>query len=311
MNTLGIAVLLSAYNGERYIKEQIASILSQKLDCPLHLYIRDDGSTDSTVSLLNTYAEDPRITVFMSENLGYVASFFSLISSVRQLPDKYDYFALADQDDVWATDKLQTAIDALSRENPALPLLYGSCSQITDENLNVIGTTVKEIRHITFYNSLIQNITPGHTHVMNMAIVDLLMQNIDATQIYAHDHYIVNVAVIRGKLLFDNTPHTLYRQHSHNELGHSSNHLIPWLRARFKRIRRGEGNKYVKQIQYIISQNRSYLTPEQQQEATRFLSSRKNIFRRLTYISRTKFYRQSRLESMIFRLYYLFGGYNE
>ena len=100
-----VAVALSSYCGERYLSEQIDSVLNQNLssDVSLTLYIRDDDSTDGTVSLLDTYNSNPNIQIIKGHNLGVVGSFFDCMKAI---PETYDYIALCDQDDIWMPDKL-------------------------------------------------------------------------------------------------------------------------------------------------------------------------------------------------------------
>lgn len=96
-----ITVILSAYNGEKYIQSQIDSILNQTYDNFI-LYIRDDGSTDGTRKILKQYSEkDSRVKVQYGENIGYVKSFFKMLSEVNS-----EYIAFSDQDDIWLPEKL-------------------------------------------------------------------------------------------------------------------------------------------------------------------------------------------------------------
>ena len=134
-----IAVLLASYNGEKFIAQQIESILNQDVDNPIQLFIRDDGSTDNTVSIIKEMAKkDGRITLIQSDNMGGVASFFALLKMAHNLPDEYEYFSLSDQDDVWDLDKLRIAVDAVKSKDPQIPVLYGSIIQLSKLRFLVI-----------------------------------------------------------------------------------------------------------------------------------------------------------------------------
>ena len=104
---------MSTYNGEKYLREQIDSILNQ--DYPeISLLIRDDGSTDGTVDILKEYAQKYRdIDYYVGENLGVQNSFFDLM---KRADKRAYYYAFADQDDVWLPGKIKRAIELLERE---------------------------------------------------------------------------------------------------------------------------------------------------------------------------------------------------
>ena len=106
-----VYVMLSSYNGEKYIAEQIDSILHQT-GVSVTLAIRDDGSSDGTGEILRRYAsENENVKVAFGENVGYAKSFFELI---KTSPEGFDYYALSDQDDVWTEDKLKSTCVWLS-----------------------------------------------------------------------------------------------------------------------------------------------------------------------------------------------------
>ena len=131
MNKKKIVVLLSTYNGENYLKEQIDSILNQKSSHHIDLMVRDDGSSDGTIEILKSYEEEypGRIKVHFKENVGYIKSYFELIREA----EGYDYYALSDQDDIWLEDKMETAIEACEACAYNGPLLYGSSSFLVNK----------------------------------------------------------------------------------------------------------------------------------------------------------------------------------
>ena len=304
-----IIVLLSSYNGEKYIKTQIDSILNQKVDADIELIIRDDGSTDNTLDILDDFRKlNSNITVIRGENLGYVASFFELISNA---PDS-DYYSLSDQDDKWMEDKLQIAIDKLNDiENidPNMPLLYGSCSFLVQDDMSIYGETQKNIRGITLYNSLIQNILPGHSQVMNRRFINIIRSiNINPSMIYVHDLFLTNIAQIHGKIIFDNHSHTFYRQGKENSLGYGTS-KISWVEQRIKRIKRNHCSNYSKQMIYMYEIEEENMQEDIKTEINLFFSMQRNIFTRFLYVLRTKFYRQKLIESCAFKFLYLIGKY--
>ena len=305
-----IAVLLSSYNGEKYLKQQVDSILNQNVENEVHLFIRDDGSKDNTVSLVQELMKtEPRITLIAEKNIGGVGSFFALLNMAHGLPDEYSYFALSDQDVVWDLDKLRIAVSAIEKEDSSKPVLYGSITRPVNQDLQPIEYKKRAFRPFTFNNVIIQNKIPGHTHVLNRPLLDIVY-DADPTRIYVHDSYIVNAVVICGKLIFDTTPHVSYRQHGGNQLGTSRNSRMGWIRNRLKRLKKGDGVQYARQIEYVVEQFGDKMTLEQQNEMKRFLNSRNNFLKRMGYVLRTKLYRQDNFDTKAFKLMYLFGGYN-
>jgi len=302
---VNVAVLMSSYNGEEYIEQQIDSILTQKTSCDVRLFIRDDGSQDCTVDIIKHYIDQGApITLFEGENLGYNQSFFKLL----QIVDGYDFYAFSDQDDVWMEDKLEIAVSTLTNRNK--PALYGSCSYLVYDELEPFGVTQQERRKITFYNTIIQNFFPGHSQVMNAALKEKITQNLDYEKIYVYDSWIVNTAIVCGELVFDNTPHTYYRMHKGNAVGFGEG-ATGWVHERIHRIQNGELKQYAKQIKYFVECYADELAPDERCEMELFETSKTNFFKRLRYISKTKLYRQKKKEDIMFKMLYLMGGYND
>src|SRR5688572_15475624 len=118
-----VVILMSTYQGERYIGEQLRSILVQ-LPADGRLLIRDDGSVDGTVNEINLLSE-PRIEIIRGENVGFARSFLLLMNAA---PTDADLYMLADQDDVWLPTKIQRAAHYVAKVTPTTPTLY--CSRL-------------------------------------------------------------------------------------------------------------------------------------------------------------------------------------
>lgn len=307
-----ILILMSAYNGEKYIREQIDSVLAQETeegDIEVTLRIRDDGSSDDTPRILEEYrrASPDKIELLYGENLGYNASFFTLLDSAGG----YDYYALCDQDDKWERDKISRALremGAYEAKAPSLPLLYACPSVLTDENLKPRGLTRLRKRPLVPRNTLIQNICPGHNQVMNGALLKLVQRPRDVGRIYVYDLWIANLASLYGKIIFDPVPGTLYRQHGGNELGSRGSAIGKLLKAG-RRSLAGEGRKNLQQMAYFAEQNRKALEKEGLYAAVEEMLKADTPGKRLRFALRCPFYRQSRLETAAFRLAFLLGKY--
>lgn len=214
-----IAVLLSTYNGERFLREQLDSILNQE-DVEVELLVRDDGSSDLTIQILTEYlTKHDNIKVLQSKNVGCERSYAILM---RESPKDSEYFAFADQDDVWFADKLKHSVDVLSGFSNT-PTLY-CCNQIiTDESLTPLKKMIEDesfsfVSHEMEVNYLKNR--HGCTMVWNKKLHDILC-NIKLSQGYTpvHDKMLNMVARCAGQVIIDKKPLQYYRIHGNNVSG--------------------------------------------------------------------------------------------
>ena len=168
-----VQILLSTYNGEKFLEEQLESILNQKGDFLLKILVRDDGSRDGTLEILEKYSKKIEMQIIRGENIGVNNSLRELFMNCDI---DCDYFAISDQDDVWLESKLQTAIESLSKNENKLKM-FASRSLVTDINMNVVGKTQDPGNRLSYYNAMVQNVCPGHTQVFNKNVILKLRQN--------------------------------------------------------------------------------------------------------------------------------------
>ena len=213
-----INVLLSTYNGEKYLREQLESLLCQSVD-DLRIIVRDDGSTDGTHAILDEYQGAGKLTWYTGANKGCAKSFWDLVMTC---PDA-DYYAFCDQDDYWHPDKLQIATDALQKAgDSAVARLYFSDVHVVDAELGHISNGMVERMPVDFAHALIKNIAPGCTYVFNHAARALLKQyDTEKYTIDIHDWTAYKIIACFGEVVFDEKPHLDYRQHGDNVLGAS------------------------------------------------------------------------------------------
>lgn len=310
-NKKNVVVLLSAYNGEKYIEKQVESIEKQTISDDVTLIIRNDGSTDDTLNILKKIAKKySNIILINGKNIGLIRSFFALLEfAVKKY--EFNFYAFSDQDDYWQNDKLESAIDRLNHEKGDIPLLYGCTSIIVDENLKPTGfKTQTQKKDITFFNSAIQNIIPGHNQVLNRKLATLLVdQSVNYSKIYSQDLWITNVAAVMGKIIFDNNPHTLYRMHGNNELGYGTSKFNRTI-SHLKRLNKKESKKIAMQLNYFYECYKKALTVEQRRELKTFFESQKKLKDRLRYTKQMRLYRQNDKETILLKALYLFKQYN-
>lgn len=210
-----IVVMMSSYNGEKYIKEQIDSILTQE-GCEISLRVRDDGSKDSTIAILEEYAESKKLTWFTGTNLNFAKSFMTLLSTCS---DEYDFYAFSDQDDVWKKDKLAAAIEHL--RGIAEPALYCCNAELVDEKLNGLGAYCNSyVLKPSLPGVILGGGIQGATIVMNRRLAEFFIARPVPEYITMHDYYVSSVCLsLGGKIIYDETPYLLYRQHGGNAIG--------------------------------------------------------------------------------------------
>ena len=131
MSDKKVAVLLSTYNGEKYVGAQLHSILTQNYK-NLVVVVRDDGSKDKTVKIVKEYMENnDNIKLVEGKNLGFIKSFFELLKL-----EQADYYAFADQDDIWFPNKISLAVESLNKLDDSVPNMAFSNSDYYDVNMN-------------------------------------------------------------------------------------------------------------------------------------------------------------------------------
>jgi len=207
-------VLMSTYNGERFLCEQLRSILDQ-LPADGLIVIRDDGSRDGTVSVVRSFL-DPRIRFVLGENVGFARSFFALM---KMAPRDADMYMLADQDDVWLPGKIDRAW-AMVAGSGSSPFLYCSYTTLVDSSLRYIGVGGKLMPNGKLISALTDNQVTGCTAAMNAALLDLAIPDEAVLDgIHFHDWWLFVVATAFGGVFCDKHSGVLYRQHSRNLVG--------------------------------------------------------------------------------------------
>lgn len=240
-----IAILLATYNGEKYISEQIDSILEQT-DKDWMLYIHDDGSKDRTVDILEKYVKQYPEQIAIVEGAstgGAKQNFFYLFSQVEA-----PYYMCCDQDDVWLPEKIEVTkkeMTHLEKGDEQLPCLVFTELKVVDESLNIISDKMSQYQgldcnKLSLNRALIQNVVTGCTMMVNRVLRDELMKVTDYTDVLMHDWWAMLVATRFGKVSFVETATILYRQHGNNGVGaQNSNSLLYML----KRMLQGDDIK--------------------------------------------------------------------
>ena len=216
-----IDVLLATYNGEKYLKQQIDSILKQTYK-NIHLIISDDKSQDNTRKILEQYQkQDDRITVYFQEqNQGYIKNFEFLLKKVES-----NYYMLSDQDDVWLPEKIEKSMETLKKENA--DLVFGDL-EVVDENLNTIYQSFGDFmllnrkikKYITSYEvNYLYNCVTGCTILSKKEFIKDILPLPHNSKYMPHDYWIGLIAALKGKLAYMPEKYIKYRQHGNNQIG--------------------------------------------------------------------------------------------
>ncbi len=231
-----IAILLSTYNGERYLAEQLDSILAQ--DCTdWHLYVRDDGSKDKTVAIVADYAKhDSRISLLEAgENVGVKVSFEYLLNAVSDA----EYWMFCDQDDVWFKQKVSKTLATMKeaeKVHKGKPIVVHTDAVVVNEHLEEIAPSYWKYgnlrpdlvdtnpRYLAIANSL-----TGCTMMLNKHAREAALPFYEHA--YIHDAWVgLKTLVSDGVVVPIAEPQLLYRQHGSNALGAIKYHftLLDW-----------------------------------------------------------------------------------
>ncbi len=198
-----ISVCVATYNGEKYLKEQLDSILMQ-LSEDDEVIVSDDGSTDSTLEILAEYGE--RVKILKNEQKGIVSNIENALNQA-----KGDIIFLSDQDDVWLPNKVETCV----KELKVADLVVSDCF-VTDKNLNIAHHSFFK-KNNSFQNkflALMKNSYLGCCMAFNRAVLDLALPF--PKDIPMHDIWIGNVAGFNFKTKFISEPLIYYRRHYKN-----------------------------------------------------------------------------------------------
>ena len=243
-----IAVLLASYNGVKYIKEQIDSILNQK-EVDVTIFISDDLSTDKTIEYLQDIYKDFKNIVYLpsgSKFGGAGKNFFRLIRDVDF--SSFDFISFVDQDDIWYEDKLIRAIKTI--EDKQLDAYSSNVLAFWEDGKEmIINKSSSQAR----YDYLFEAAGPGCTYVLKKDLAIFLQKFIcdnweDVNKIELHDWFIYAFARENNyKWHIDEKPSMRYRQHTSNQVGANDG-----LKAKLKRLKKVFSSWYREEIIKII-----------------------------------------------------------
>ncbi len=214
-----IAILMATYNGEKYVNQQIDSLLLnvKNLGANVDIFVSDDGSQDKTLSILKSYPENLVSIINIERQGGVKLNFKKLISSVDA-----DYVFFSDQDDFWLPNKLSIFMEKFQACNPNEPVLIHSDLIVADENIFPMHISMfkyqKLKKEFNFRNLLVQNHVTGCVMALNRPAIELIKRG-SLQDSVMHDWYAALIVSSFGKIIYVDRATVLYRQHGNNQVG--------------------------------------------------------------------------------------------
>jgi glycosyltransferase involved in cell wall biosynthesis len=305
-----VAILLATYNGAPWLREQLDSLLRQTHDNWV-LYWRDDGSGDGTLAILQAFGQraGQGRCIQLAEppgRIGAAGSFIALLRSVCDTLAERDMVAFADQDDIWLPQKLERGIAALRSAPRDAPVLYCARQILVDNTLQQLGISRPLSRPAGFPTALTQNVATGCTVMLNCLAAKLVAASRPSTGTL-HDWWAyLLVAAAGGKLIQDDEPVVLYRQHALNLVGAPASMVSRAIAA----LKRGPAlfmTVLREHIAALLAQPELISERARAELATLDRALHSNFWHRLAALRTPGLYRQTWPETLLFRCWFLIG----
>ena len=300
MGNKKVAVVMSTYNGERFIREQLDSILNQTYK-NIEIVVRDDGSKDNTVQIIKEYMQKyPNIKLHEGKNLGFIKSFFELLKLVEA-----DYYAYADQDDVWMENKIELAVNSLNKLNDNVPNLAFGNSDYYDENMKFIGPGPKNKKY-SFEKALFSCCGQGMTMTVNKKTRDMIIENTPKTCFF-HDWWTYLLCIGLGNVAYDNVTTVKYRRRKQNATSEGQGYLrlLAW---RIKHLIVNDGMRDIKQQMLNFKEFYYYQLIEDKKKTLDLFADQeysfKNAIKKVFYFKRL---RNNIIDDIMLRIIFIMG----
>lgn len=300
-----VLILLSTYNGGKFLRYQLDSLVKQK-GVELQILIRDDGSADDTIDIVNKYkSTHSNITLIEGNNCGVPKSFFELAYYAFNHLSKYDYYAFCDQDDVWEPEKLESAVSKL--DNYYENKLYFCRAKYVDENLKLIKES-PIIKQFDYTTCVYRNPVLGCTMVFDHKLLEYFcMAFPEADRIHSlHDAWLFKCAVYTDAFIVsDDKSYIKYRQHGNNVTNAYKSPLKKYLTAIKRRL--GRKSFYRLSAQYFLEVYENYIADDEKRIFIEAMVKYNTSFKStLRFLNIQKWRTESTIDKFFWRLLVLF-----
>lgn len=272
-----IDILMATYNGEKYISEQLDSIIGQDFN-DWKLLIRDDGSKDNTIFIINKYMKKfpDKIELINNENrnLGVKLNFGELMKH-----SKNQYCMFSDQDDVWLPNKISITLNKMKELEKVYgskkPVLVHTDLKVVNKDLELLNKSFCKYSNIdpkrnALNKLLVKNTVTGCTMMMNSKLKKVISEI--PKECVMHDHWISLVASVCGIIEFIDIPTILYRQHGNNQIGANNNSLF---KKFIKNIKEFRYRFYIEQAEMLYKNYSSFFNSKDSRIIKEFIQLRK------------------------------------
>lgn len=254
-----VNIVMSAYNGEKYIREQLDSLLRQDYE-NCEIYVRDDGSKDDTVKILREYEKEHGIHVIEGKNQGFSASFFEVLRAAEE----GDYWSFCDQDDIWFPEKIRFAVKWLDQQDQKKPLLYYSLSEMFDESGKCLGIQEPPKGSLCFRRAMTGTFGVGFSMVINRKLREEML-TCDPYKVHSHDWLAGAIALGFGKVHVNHKICARYRRLDSSVTKISLKKKLQWASS----MLRDDGDVAERNREYIRNY-KGKLSPQKRKTAALF-----------------------------------------
>ena len=295
-----VAVLISTYNGEKYLEEQLNSILNQTYK-NIEIVIRDDGSKDSTIDIIKKYQEKyDNIILKEGTNIGFIKSFFQLLAFANA-----DYYAFCDQDDSWLENKIELAVNELNKADNNKPNMVFGTSDYYDENMQLISKG-EEHKIFSFKNSLYECVAQGMTMTINHVAKEMIIENIPQKCLF-HDWWTYMICSGQGNIFYNDTTVVKYRRFAKNATAEGQNIFrVFWWRIEKLIGDSGIADIRIQQLEYKrLFYNK--LSDENKKILDLFVQEKYNFFKAIRKAFYPKRIRRKLVDDLMVRVLFILG----
>ncbi|MBE7092080.1 MAG: glycosyltransferase family 2 protein [Clostridiales bacterium] len=240
-----IAILLATHNSEKYINQQIDSLLRQTCKDSISIVVSDDTSTDKTVDIIKEYMENHKnISLIKSEQAlkSPQANFWFLLKNAPEA----DYYMFCDHDDVWLEEKVEKTISKMLETEDNCPAIVHSDLFVADNLLKIISPSMFSSQGLNnapdLKNALVQNSVTGCTMMINHSLRTLALKKENVENMIMHDWYLTILCLASGKIGFVDEPLILYRQHGNNQVGAKNTKSVGYIFNKALQLKKNKNN---------------------------------------------------------------------
>lgn len=309
-----IDIVIATCNGEKYIKEQIYSILELDL---FNVYIRkiivcDDKSEDDTLAIIRSLVHHEKLMLITNDEdtrLGPTKNFIK-----GMLFAEAEFIMLSDQDDVWCNQKLKLYIDAINNNKNENLLIFSDLNVVNSE-LEIISPSFYRYQHFsprTVYNLkslFLENVVPGCTMMFNRKLLNKAVPLANSCRM--HDWWLILCAAVYGKIVYIDESLSLYRQHGNNQVGAQRKGILDNLFNLSNTLSTTKKNfkKTINQLNDFLIIHDKNIPEAERLWAIRLINCyyEKNIIKKIVYLTKLKIKKSTPMKTLLVYLFLITG----